>query len=493
MRARMGLAGSGAIRAAPSDTAPDMTESSPVVTRFAPSPTGYLHIGGARTALFNWLFARRHGGKFLVRVEDTDRERSTDDAVKAIFDGMAWLELFADEEPVFQHSRADRHREVVDQLLESGHAYRDFLTAEETGALRDQAKAEGRTFESPWRDREPTVDDLAKPHTVRFRRPADTAVFVDDAVQGRVRWESSALDDLVLLRSDGAPTYNLAVVADDHDMGVTHVIRGDDHLNNAARQSLIYDALGWTRPVFAHIPLIHGPDGAKLSKRHGAQAVHEYAEMGYLPEAMRNYLARLGWSHGDDELFSDEQAIGWFGLEAINKAPARLDFDKLAHVNSHWIRLAEDERLAKLVLDQHLKNGHVLSEGDEQRLLQAMPFVKDRAKTVIELATQSAFVLQRRPLFLNDKIRASLLDETGERMARLLERLRLFQSWDVFALESELKAFAEDEGVGFGKIGPPLRGALTAGSSSPDLARTLSSLGREESLGRLEDALSVAK
>ncbi|MFT4956404.1 MAG: glutamyl-tRNA synthetase [Brevundimonas sp.] len=470
-----------------------MTEPSPVVTRFAPSPTGYLHIGGARTALFNWLFARRHGGKFLVRVEDTDRERSTDDAVKAIFDGMAWLELFADEEPVFQHSRADRHREVVDQLLESGHAYRDFLTAEETGALRDQAKAEGRTFESPWRDREPSVDDLSKPHTVRFRRPADTAVFVDDAVQGRVRWESSSLDDLVLLRSDGAPTYNLAVVADDHDMGVTHVIRGDDHLNNAARQSLIYDALGWDRPVFAHIPLIHGPDGAKLSKRHGAQAVHEYAEMGYLPEAMRNYLARLGWSHGDDELFSDEQAIAWFDLDAVNKAPARLDFDKLAHVNSHWIRLADDERLSKLVLDQHMKTGHTLHEGDEQRLLQAMPFVKDRAKTVIELAAQTAFLLQRRPLLLNDKIKASLIDETGERMARLLERLRLFQSWDVFALESELKAFAEDEGVGFGKIGPPLRGALTAGSSSPDLARTLSSLGREESLGRLEDALSVAK
>jgi glutamyl-tRNA synthetase len=470
-----------------------MTESSPVVTRFAPSPTGYLHIGGARTALFNWLFARRHGGKFLVRVEDTDRERSTEDAVKAIFDGMAWLELFADEEPVFQHSRADRHREVVNQLLESGHAYRDFLTAEETGALRDQARAEGRTFESPWRDREPTVDDLSKPHTVRFRRPLDTAVFVEDAVQGRVRWESSSLDDLVLLRSDGAPTYNLAVVADDHDMGVTHVIRGDDHLNNAARQSLIYDALGWPRPVFAHIPLIHGPDGAKLSKRHGAQAVHEYAAMGYLPEAMRNYLARLGWSHGDDELFSDEQAVAWFDLSGVGKAPARLDFDKLAHVNAHWIRLADDERLAKLVLDQHLKDGHLLAEGDEQRLVQAMPFVKDRAKTVIELAAQTAFVLQRRPLVLNDKIKATLEGETAERMARLLERLRLFQSWDVFALEAELKAFAEDEGVGFGKIGPPLRGALAAGSSSPDLARTLSSLGREESLGRLEDALSGLK
>lgn len=470
-----------------------MTESSPVVTRFAPSPTGYLHIGGARTALFNWLFARRHGGRFLVRVEDTDRERSTEAAVKAIFDGLAWLELFSDEEPVFQFSRAERHREVVDQLLETGRAYRDFLTAEETGALRDQARAEGRPFESPWRDRQPSVDDLARPHTVRFRRPADAAVVVDDAVQGRVRWEASALDDLVLLRSDGAPTYNLAVVVDDHDMGVTHVIRGDDHLNNAARQSLIYDALGWNRPVFAHIPLIHGPDGAKLSKRHGAQAVHEYAEMGYLPEAMRNYLARLGWSHGDDELFNDEQAASWFDLAGVGKAPSRLDFDKLAHVNAHWIRLAEDERLAKLVLDQHLKDGHVLNEGDETRLVRAMPFVKDRAKTVIDLAAQTAFVLKRRPLALDDKAKSLLSGETAGRLARLLERLRLFQSWDVFALEAELKAFAEDEGVGFGKVGPPLRAAVTGGSASPDMARTLSALGREESLGRLEDALSGLK
>ncbi len=326
--------------ASPSASTPE------VVTRFAPSPTGYLHIGGARTALFNYLFARGRNGKFLIRVEDTDRERSTEAAVKAIFDGLNWLGLFADEEPVFQFSRADRHREVVNTLLETGHAYRDFLTAEETGALRDAAKAEGRAFESPWRDRTPTVDDLARPHTVRFRRPTDAPVVVDDAVQGTVRWESSALDDLVILRSDGAPTYNLAVVVDDHDMGVTHVIRGDDHLNNAARQSLIYDALGWTRPTFAHIPLIHGPDGAKLSKRHGAQAVHEYAAMGYLPEAMRNYLARLGWAHGDDELFSDEQAIEWFDLAGVGRAPARLDFDKLAHVNAHWIRLADDDRLA---------------------------------------------------------------------------------------------------------------------------------------------------
>jgi glutamyl-tRNA synthetase len=467
--------------------------SSTVVTRFAPSPTGYLHIGGARTALFNWLYAKGRGGKFLIRIEDTDRERSTDEAVKAIFDGLSWLELFGDEEPVFQFARADRHRDVVNELLATGHAYRDFLTADETTAMRDQAKAEGRDFVSPWRDREPSVDDLSKPHTVRFRRPLDQAVAVDDAVQGTVRWESASLDDLVILRSDGAPTYNLAVVVDDHDMGVTHVIRGDDHLNNAARQSLIYDALGWTRPTFAHIPLIHGPDGAKLSKRHGAQAVHEYADMGYLPEAMRNYLARLGWAHGDDELFSDEQALAWFDLTGVNKAPARLDFDKLAHVNAHWLRLADDDRLAKLTLDAHLGRGRALQPDDEERLLRAMPFVKDRAKTIPELADQTAFVLQARPLALNEKSAGLLQGESGQRISRLRERLGLFQSWDVFALEAELKVFAEEEGVGFGKIGPSMRAALTGGSASPDIARTLCALGRDESLGRLDDALQQTK
>ncbi|HEY1224122.1 MAG TPA: glutamate--tRNA ligase [Brevundimonas sp.] len=461
----------------------------PVVTRFAPSPTGYLHIGGARTALFNYLYAKGRGGKFLVRIEDTDRERSTDDAVKAIFDGLSWLELFADEEPVFQFSRADRHREVVDELLERGAAYRDFLTAEETGALRDQARADGVAFESPWRDRTPTVDDLSKPHTVRFRRPQQQPVVVEDVVQGTVRWESSSLDDLVILRSDGAPTYNLAVVVDDHDMGVTHVIRGDDHLNNAARQSLIYDALGWTRPTFAHIPLIHGPDGAKLSKRHGAQAVHEYAEMGYLPEAMRNYLARLGWAHGDEELFSDAQALEWFDLTGVGKAPARLDFDKLAHVNAHWMRMADDDRLAKLVLDIHLSRGHTLGPDDEARLTQAMPFVKDRAKTTLELADQTAFVLRQRPLTIYEKGLPLLAGESGERIGRLRDRLALFQSWDVFALEAELKAFAEEEAVGFGKIGPAVRAALTGDGVSPDIAKTLSALGKEESLGRLNDAL----
>jgi len=305
--------------------------------------------------------------------------------------------------------------------------------------------------------------------------------------------QNAELYDFILLRGDGTPTYMLAVVVDDHDMGVTHVIRGDDHLNNAARQSLIYDALGWTRPTFAHIPLIHGPDGAKLSKRHGAQAVHEYAEMGYLPEAMRNYLARLGWAHGDHELFSDEQAIEWFDLPGIGKAPARLDFDKLAHVNAHWIRLAEDDRLAKLTLDAHLAKGRALQPDDEARLLRAMPFVKDRAKTILELAAQTEFALKARPLALDEKTQGLLSGEGGERISRLRERLRLFQSWDVFALEAELKAFAEEEGVGFGKIGPSMRGALTGGSVSPDIARILAALGRDEALGRLDDALQQTK
>ena len=467
--------------------------SSTVVTRFAPSPTGYLHIGGARTALFNWLYAKGHGGKFLIRIEDTDRERSTDEAVKAIFDGLDWLSLLSDEEPVYQFAQAPRHREVIQQLLDTGHAYRDFLSAEETGALRDQAKAEGKDFVSPWRDREPTAEDLQKPFTVRFRRPLDQAVVVDDAVQGTVRWESSALDDLVILRSDGAPTYNLAVVVDDHDMGVTHVIRGDDHLNNAARQSLIYDALGWVRPTFAHIPLIHGPDGAKLSKRHGAQAVHEYAEMGYLPEAMRNYLARLGWAHGDDELFNDEQAKAWFDFDGINKAPSRLDFDKLAHVNAHWIRLADDKRLADLTADVLATRGQALDDAGREKLLRVIPLIKDRAKLVPELADQVQFALLVSPIPLSEKSQGMLQGENLDRISRLREHLGNLPDWTVENLEVELKLFAEKEGVGFGKIGPFARAALTGGVPAPDIAKILVAIGRDESLQRLDDALQQTK
>ena len=468
--------------------------SSQVVTRIAPSPTGDMHIGTARTALFNWLYAKGRGGKFLIRVEDTDRERSTAEAVDKLFEGFAWLELFADEEPVFQFARIDRHKDVALELLSSGNAYRCWMTPEENQVEREAAKAENRRFRSPWRDR--TDGDQSKPFVVRFRGPLEGSIEVRDLVQGDVRFQAQHLDDLVILRSakddsGGVPTYNLAVVVDDHDMGVTHVIRGDDHLNNTPKHQLIYQAMGWALPAFAHIPLIYGDDGKKLSKRHGATAVGEYAELGYLPEAMRNYLTRLGWGHGDDEIFNDAQAAEWFDIANVGKAPSRLDFDKLAHVNAHWLRLADDDRLARMVLDVHLKRGMDLWEGDEARLLRAMPFVKDRAKTILELADQTAFVLKRRPVPLDDKTRG-LLDEEGRgRLARLRQRLGLFESWDVFALEAELKAFAEDEGVGFGKIGPLVRGVLTGGSPSADLSKTLATLGFDESLGRLDDALST--
>ncbi len=469
-----------------------MSPARPVVTRFAPSPTGYLHIGGARTALFNWLYAKANGGTFLLRIEDTDRERSTEASVKAIFDGMGWLGLRADETPVFQFSRVERHREVVGQLLERGLAYRDWLSPEETDVLREEARARNEGLRSPWRDRESDHEMLARPHVVRFKGPLEGETIVDDLVQGEVRWKNKDLDDLVLLRSDGAPIYNLAVVVDDHDMGVTHVIRGDDHLNNTPRQSLIYEALGWEKPRFAHIPMIHGPDGAKLSKRHGAQAVGDYAELGYLPEAMRNYLARLGWSHGDAEIFSDDEAIQWFDIADVVRSPARLDWDKLNHVNAHWMRLADDRRLAEMALEAHAKRGTEVRDGDVDRLVQAVPFVKERAKTTLELADQTAFVMKRRPLALDAKVQAALDEETRARLLRLRRRLGLFEAWDVFALDAEIKAFAEEEGVGLGKIGPGLRGMLAGGSLAPDLSKTLSALGREESLGRIDDALSSA-
>ncbi|MBN9318289.1 MAG: glutamate--tRNA ligase [Caulobacterales bacterium] len=462
--------------------------SSPVVTRFAPSPTGYLHIGGARTALFNWLYARHTGGTFLVRIEDTDRERSTQAAVDAIFEGLDWLGLTSDAPVIYQASRADRHREAVQQLLDAGRAYRCWMGADELEAAREAARAAGHALRSPWRDR--ADGDPAQPHVIRFRGPVDGETVVADLVQGDVRFANKDLDDLVLLRSDGAPTYNLAVVVDDHDMGVTHVIRGDDHLNNAARQSLIYSALDWAVPAFAHIPLIHGPDGAKLSKRHGAQAVGDFAELGYLPEALRNYLARLGWSHGDDEIFSDAQAIAWFDIADVNKGAARLDWDKLAHVNAHYIRAADDDRLAGLVEGVLQARDQAPTPKQTARIAAAMPFLKDRAKTIPELVDQCAFLLKTRPLALDDKTRGLLTDETRDRLGRLLSQLETQADWDAATLEAALKAFAEAEGVGFGKIGPPLRGILTGGAPAPDLGKTLSALTKAESVARIQDALS---
>ena len=462
----------------------------PIVTRIAPSPTGAMHIGTARTALFNWLYARHTGGKFLLRIEDTDRERSTQDAVQVIFDGLAWLGLEADEAPVFQAARASRHTAAVEEMLARGSAYRDYMSADELEAERTLARAEGRVVRSPWRDMSPN-DAPDRPFVVRLKAPIEGETPIADEVKGPVHFQNKDLDDLILLRTDGTPTYNLAVVVDDHEMGVTHVIRGDDHLNNAARQTLIYRGLGWTPPVWAHLPLIHGPDGAKLSKRHGAQAVSEFADMGYLPEAMRNYLARLGWGHGDDEIFTDEQAVGWFDVKDVVSAPARLDWAKLNHLNNHYIRQADPARLAGLVAKVHASRDWPLRDGDMARLIQAIPFVRDGAKTTLELADATIFVLKPRPLELPEKALELLTAETRERFARLRDTLAAAAGWDVPALEASNRAFAEREGVGLGKIGPALRAVLSGGSSAPDLAGALVALGKEESLGRLDDALSL--
>jgi glutamyl-tRNA synthetase len=462
----------------------------PVVTRIAPSPTGAMHIGTARTALFNWLYARHTGGKFLLRIEDTDRERSTQDAVQVIFDGLAWLGLDADETPVFQASRVDRHRAAVDEMLARGSAYRDYMTPDELEAERTLARAEGRVVRSPWRDLSPN-DAPDRPFVMRLKCPLDGETLIDDQVKGPVRFHNKDLDDLILLRTDGTPTYNLAVVVDDHEMGVTHVIRGDDHLNNAARQTLIYQGLGWTPPVWAHLPLIHGPDGTKLSKRHGAQAVSEFADMGYLPEAMRNYLAKLGWGHGDDEIFSDEQAVGWFDIKDVVGAPARLDWAKLNHLNNHYIRLAEPARLAKLVAEIHRSRDWPLHDDHLAVLEHVIPFVRDGAKTTLELADATVFALKRRPLELPPKALELLTEETRARLSRLRQALAAAPDWEVPALEAVNREFAESEGVGLGKIGPPLRAVLSGGSPAPDLAGALVSLGKHESLARLDDALSL--
>lgn len=465
------------------------SDSRPVVTRIAPSPTGMMHIGTARVALFNWLYARHTGGKFLLRIEDTDRERSTAEAVQVIFDGMAWLGLEPDETPVFQFARAGRHREVVQEMLARGAAYKDYMTPEELEAERDAARAEGRVVRSPWRERSPN-DAPDRPFVVRLKAPHQGETLVDDQVKGPVRFENANLDDLILLRTDGTPTYNLAVVVDDHDMGVTHVIRGDDHLNNAARQSLIYQGMGWDVPVWAHLPMINGPDGKKLSKRHGSQAVSEFADMGYLPEAMRNYLAKLGWGHGDDEIFSDAQAISWFDIKDVVSAPARLDWDKLNHLNNHYIREAGVGRLVDLLTPILESREWKLKSTDRAVLERTVPLVRDGAKTLLELADLVVFVLRQRPLELPEKGRALLTEDVLGRLSRLRDDLADASAWTPPDLEARIRAFAEREGVGLGKIGPGLRMVLGGGSPAPDLAGTLVSLGKAESLGRLDDALS---
>jgi glutamyl-tRNA synthetase len=439
--------------------------------------------------LFNWLYARHCGGTFLLRIEDTDRQRSTEGAVQVIFDGLAWLGLTPDAPAVFQFTRAERHREAVWSLVEQGRAYRCYMTVEELAAERELARAAGRAIRSPWRDATAPVGEN-RPFVVRFKGPLDGETVVDDLIKGPVTFANKELDDLVLLRSDGAPTYNLAVVVDDHDMGITHVIRGDDHLNNAARQALIYRALDFDLPAFAHVPLIHGPDGTKLSKRHGAQAVGEFADMGYLPEAMRNYLTRLGWGHGDDEIFTDAQAIAWFDVRDVVRAPARLDWNKLAHVNNHYIRVADDRRLAGLVLPLLEARGVDLPTDAEARLIGVIPLVKEGAKTTRDLADLSLFAVKQRPMVLDDKGLALLDEETRALLTRLVAALALEDEWTPTGLEARLRAFAASEGVGLGKFGAALRATLSGGAPAPDLAGALTALGRTESLGRIEDALS---
>ncbi|MBE7219771.1 MAG: glutamate--tRNA ligase [Caulobacteraceae bacterium] len=477
-------------------TDPSATSPAPprkVVTRIAPSPTGSMHIGTARTALFNLLYARHNGGEYLVRVEDTDRERSTAANVEVIFDGLRWLGLEPDRPPVFQAERAPRHVEAVGELLARGAAYRDYTSVADGERERELARAEGRVVRSAWRDRDPAEAPDGAPFTVRLRAPQEGETVVDDLVKGRVVFRNAELDDLVLLRSDGTPTYNLAVVVDDHDMGITHVIRGDDHLNNAARQTLIYQGLGWEVPAFAHLPLIHGPDGAKLSKRHGAQAVGEFREMGYLPEAMRNYLARLGWGHGDDELFTDEEAAAWFDVADVVKAPARLDWPKLGFINQHYIRDADDARLLELAAEAHRGRGVDLPDSALPKLAAAIPFVKEGAQTILQLADLTAFAIRPRPVGVDEKTAKLLTEETRARLSRLAQALAAHQgAWAPPELEAAIRAFAASEGVGLGKFGAPLRGVLGGGAPAPDLASTLSALGREEALGRLSDALSAA-
>ncbi|MGB3282966.1 MAG: glutamate--tRNA ligase [Methylovirgula sp.] len=465
-----------------------------VITRFAPSPTGFLHIGGARTALFNWLFARHSGGKMLLRIEDTDRERSTDAAIAAILDGLAWLGLSWDGEAIYQSHRAGRHREVAEQLLAAGKAYYCYASPQELDEMRAKARAEGRPprYDGRWRDRSPAEAPPGIKPVIRLKAPQTGETVLEDKVQGRVVWANENLDDLVLLRSDGTPTYMLAVVVDDHDMGITHIIRGDDHLTNAARQMQIYRALDWPVPSMAHIPLIHGSDGAKLSKRHGALGIDSYRAMGYLPAALRNYLVRLGWSQGDKEFFTTEEMIESFDLEHIGRSPARFDFSKLENMNGHYLRASRDEDLvAALVetwphLPDHADLPKTLDASMRKRLLAAMPGLKERAKTLGELRDGAAFLFAQRPLAL-DAQAAGLLDSAGRRhVARLLPRLASLDEWTPAATEAVVRTYAEEMNLKLGQVAQPLRAALTGRATSPGIFDVLHVLGRQESLARLE-------
>jgi glutamyl-tRNA synthetase len=461
-----------------------------VVTRFAPSPTGFLHIGGARTALFNWLFARHHGGTFLLRIEDTDRARSTEAAVEAILDGLKWLELDWDGDAVSQFQRRDRHAEVAHQMLEAGHAYRCYASPEELEAMRAEQKAAGQPmrYDGRWRDRDPAEAPAGVAPVIRLKAPQEGETVLADHVQGEVRVQNAQLDDMVLLRADGTPTYMLSVVVDDHDMNVTHVIRGDDHLTNTFRQIQIYRAMGWDLPQFAHIPLIHGADGAKLSKRHGALGVDAYRDMGYLPEAVRNYLLRLGWGHGDDEIISTEQAVEWFDLGGIGRSPSRFDFAKLDNLNAHYMRLADDARLVDLIVPLiEAKSGRPVSSDARDLLTRAMPGLKQRAKTLVELADSAQFYVVERPLKLTDKAVELVTGEGASVLADLAERLRPFDAWEAALIEAEVRQYAENKGLKLGKVAQPLRAALSGSTVSPPIFEVAELLGKTETLARIAD------
>jgi glutamyl-tRNA synthetase len=461
-----------------------------VRTRFAPSPTGLLHIGGARTALFNYLFARHHGGQFLLRIEDTDRERSTPEAVEVILQGLAWLGLDPDEAPVFQSQRQTRHAEVAAELVAAGLAYRCYTSAEELREMRERAAAEGRPprYDGRWRDRDPADAPPGIAPVIRLKAPRDGETVVRDLVQGEVRVRNAELDDMIILRSDGSPTYLHAVVVDDHDMGITHVIRGDDHLTNTFRQIQIFEAMGWQRPAFAHIPLIHGADGAKLSKRHGAVSVLQFDAQGFLPEALCNYLLRLGWGHGDAEILSREDAMRLFDLDGVGRAASRMDYAKLTHLNGVWLRQADDARLTEEVVKRLAgRDGVVLDGIAKQRMLALMPGLKARAKTLVELADAAAFLARRVPLPFEEKAKAALTGEACAMLAGLSERLAV-ADFSPEGLDAALRAHADALGQKLGQIAQPLRAALTGSTTSPGIDATLAALGREESLARIEAA-----
>ena len=465
-----------------------------VVTRFAPSPTGYLHIGGARTALFNYLFARHHGGKFLLRIEDTDRARSTEPAIEAIFDGLNWLGLAGDDQPVFQFARAGRHAEVAQAMLEAGHAYKCFATPEELAALREAQRAarQPMRYDGRWRDRDP-AEGGDKPFVIRLKAPREGESVIEDAVQGRVVVQNAELDDMILLRSDGTPTYMLAVVVDDHDMGVTHVIRGDDHLNNAFRQLGIIRAMDWAEPTYAHIPLIHGQDGAKLSKRHGAMGVDAYRDqLGMLPEAVNNYLLRLGWGHGDEEFIDRDRAIALFDLPGVGRSPSRFDIKKLENLNGHYIREGDDGRLALLVAERLAPlDDDQAAQARLRKLAAIMPALKPRAKTLLELTDGVAFLFAARPIPV-DEAAAKLLDAPArDLLGTVADRLDASPDWTLDGIETVVRSVAEEAGLGLGKVAQPLRAALTGRTTSPGIFDVLFHLGRNETIGRLRDQAPV--